>query len=198
MVRPLHDGEKEDGEVIDRKVDESIDIVQERENPIAQAQKSVYPYTSLVYTQETRRSSLGLHSAASVDSCLTPRFFPRFPLGSPLLPCLSRKTAPGSSPLMYHVKTPLGGMGFSLSHQMKHPCAGGWAADTAVDQTKAGDGGVVGRAYQRLLNAIDVRSASDAMPLHWVKEQPVLALHSHSGKRLANEALTWVKVEQTG
>lgn len=31
MVRPLHVGEKEDGEVIDRKVDESIDIVQERE-----------------------------------------------------------------------------------------------------------------------------------------------------------------------
>lgn len=36
MVRPLHDGEKEDGEVIDRKVDESIDIVQEREKPRAQ------------------------------------------------------------------------------------------------------------------------------------------------------------------
>lgn len=30
MVRPLHDGEKEDGEVIDRKEDESIDIVQGR------------------------------------------------------------------------------------------------------------------------------------------------------------------------
>lgn len=36
MVRPLHDEEKEDGEVINRKVDESIDIVQERENPRAQ------------------------------------------------------------------------------------------------------------------------------------------------------------------
>ncbi|ROL51326.1 hypothetical protein DPX16_22422 [Anabarilius grahami] len=79
MVRPLHDGEKEDGEVIDRKVDESIDIVQEREKPRAQ------------YTQETRHLSLGLHSAASVDSCLTARFFPRLPLGPPLLPCLSRK-----------------------------------------------------------------------------------------------------------
>lgn len=44
-----------------------------------------------VYTQETRHSSLGLHSTASVDSCLTARFFPRLPLGPPLLPCLSRK-----------------------------------------------------------------------------------------------------------
>ncbi len=106
-----------------------------------------------VYTQETRCSSLGLHSAASVDSCLTACFFPWLPrdlfschasLGRWLMRSHFRtspsQTAPGSSPLMYHVKTSLWGMGFSSSHQMKHPCAGGCAgptADAAVDQTKA-------------------------------------------------------------